>query len=281
MAIIRYTFRGTLELVGALHIGSGHGSIPGVHEVQTDAMVVRNSRGHPYLPGSSLRGVLRAAVSQFGPHILGSESTRIREEDELNVLQRRAQAAVESQRQEAQPVDTFDEEAALQDQLDALLTDAERLFGTVLWASPLLIPDMFLHDPQVTAGEVRHGVGIDRDTGAASDGAKYDFEVLPPGLSFACWIRCDIPEASVERWTGMLALALRLLEQGELTLGGRAARGVGQVRLTSLAVSTLNLGVRSAVLDALLAPDDSDARYGQPQAEGWTQHVLRRWKEAS
>ena len=282
MAIIRHTFRGSLQLTGALHIGSGSGSIPGNHDLQTDATIIRDSQGYPYLPGSSIRGVLRTAISQLAPRVFtNGQHFLIREEAELKEVHRQAQVKVNEMRQATHLVDTLDAEAVLQDQLDTLLTPAERLFGTVLWASPLIIPDLYPSTEPPYVSEVRHGVGIDRDTGAARDGAKYDFEVLPQQLTFAFFMRCDIPSSYRHMWHSMLALALRLLEQGELTLGGRAARGIGQVQLTALKVYTLSLDDRQALVRALLADDHDEKRWGTPQPAKWTQQILRSLQEVS
>jgi len=70
MAISRYTFVGTLRAEGALHIGSGGGGRVGIDDALTDATVARDSQGRPYVPGSSLRGVLRAAIGQLAPSLL-------------------------------------------------------------------------------------------------------------------------------------------------------------------------------------------------------------------
>ncbi|MBK9709824.1 MAG: hypothetical protein IPO81_00595 [Kouleothrix sp.] len=269
-AVTRYTFTGVLELTGALHIGSGGGGRIG-DTTQTDATVVRDSRGRPYIPGSSLRGVLRTAISQLAPQLgLGT----IREDDEIEKTQRRIDDEEERRRRGGQSALG---EAELQDLLDGALSPGERLFGTVFWASPLLIPDLHLLDQKELAGEVRHGVGIDRDTGAAREAIKYDFEVLPRGARFAFFMRCDVPHFPTsfqQDWSRMLALGLRLLEQGELTIGGRVARGVGQVWLHDLATYTLDTSNRNSLLDALLA-DDELARYGTRFVGDWTIDILR------
>src|SRR5206468_726495 len=98
-----------------------------------------------------------------------------------------------------------------------------------------------------------HGVGIDRDTGAAREQIKYDFEVLPRGHTFHLLMRCEMEPKYQQVWSRLLAIGLRLLEQGELTLGGRAARGVGQVRLTKLDVFRLDTNDRPTLLAALLS----------------------------
>lgn len=250
----RYTFQGVLELEGALHIGSGGGG-GGV-----DATVVRDSSGQPYIPGSSLRGTLRAAIGQYGPMLGLSE---IREDDEIK-------QAVELFLAPGSLNSTA--ESAIQTQLDAILTPAERLFGTVWWSSPLLIPDLYPRRKQPAFGDVRDSVGIDRDTGAARDGAKYDFEVLPRGESFTMRMTLDVStpaEKFDDEWKRLLALGFRLLELAELPLGGRLARGVGQVRLSTLDVYVLDAGDKKALLAALLA-SDANARMGVREAAGWT-----------
>jgi len=136
-------------------------------------------------------------------------------------------------------------------------------------------PDLpLIEADQREIAEIRHGVGIDRDTGAAADGLKYDFEVLPSGYSFQLHMRCEIVPAYRNDWLRMLALGLRLLELGELTLGGRAARGVGQVQLQQLAVYMLDMGNRAALTEALLSAPTSVARYGAAQPDGWTTTTL-------
>ncbi len=262
-SITRYTITGTLKLKGALHIGSGGGGIAGDSDSLTDASVIRDSSGQPYIPGSSLRGVLRTAVSQYAP-VLGLGLIR-----EDNVIDEEVQTE-----KDKRSITAASSEGDLQHCLEAALEPAERLFGTVHWASPLLIPDLHLLKNDTPGGEIRHGVGIDRDTGAARDTFKYDFEVLPRGLCFGLWMRCDVPETYQPAWSRLLALVLHLLSQGELTLGGRLARGVGQVVLIDCQIYTLEMGNRNALLTSLLAQDAASGRYGDLQRD-WLSAMLK------
>jgi CRISPR-associated protein Csm3 len=278
MAVIRYTFHGTLELIGALHIGSGGGGLIDEAKSWSDASVVRDSQGRPYIPGSSLRGAMRAAILQIAPSLFDAALVSVREDEQVFKKMKEAmEIEVRSARQSAE---FADDEAARASWLEEpnRLSPAERLFGTVLWASPLHIRDLHLQGERIGSGEVRHGVGIDRDTGAARETVKYDFEVLPAGACFSFWMRCEIPDTPAiygELWPRLLAVGLRLLEQGELTLGGRAARGVGQARLRDLEVYRLDTGDRGALLDALLAEGEDSARLGARQDDGWLRRVLQ------
>lgn len=263
MVLTRYTFQGKLVLKGALHIGSGGGGSIGSDAPMTDATVVRDSFGQAYIPGSSLRGVLRTAIGAYAPALFfNDEHAMLYDDNEEREQNLRAQ--IEALGQEAS-------EEQLQQQLNIWLTPAERLFGTVFWASPLHIPDLYPSKAIVAAGEVRHGVGIDRDTGAAQDQIKYDFEVLPRGHTFELFMRCEMPTAHEADWIKLLALGFRLFEQGELNLGGRLARGVGQVELRDLKVYRLELD-RAGLRKALLG--EGAERYGELQAEGWARNTL-------
>ncbi len=252
-----YTFRGKLQLTGALHIGSGSG------DATTDATIMRDAQGRPYIPGSSLRGAFRTAVERLAPTLLGEPPAR--EMDELEDVLR--------------PLIEEKPEATIQYHLNEELKTIERLFGTTYWASPLTIPDLKLVANNATdvQTEIRHGVAIDRDTGAAKDQAKYDFEVLPRDHTFHFLMRCEMEPDYQHIWEKLLAIGLRLLEMGEMPLGGRLARGVGQVRLKNLQVFELKMNDASA-LKTMLTDSSTDARYGTllPNSATWVQKTIQK-----
>ncbi|WP_030008163.1 RAMP superfamily CRISPR-associated protein [Picosynechococcus sp. NKBG042902] len=80
-------------------------------------------------------------------------------------------------------------------------------------------------DPQI---EIREGVGIDRDTGAAADKAKYSRAILPKGVTFPLKITLDCKKDSeaTELWKLLLAL-----ENGDIRIGAAKTRGLGKVKL--------------------------------------------------
>jgi len=92
----------------------------------------------------------------------------------------------------------------------------------------------------------RHGVGIDRTTGAASDGALYEHEFLPRGTAFGIRITAEgrdgetmgreqsdgIPgPASSESVKKLLDLIASLFETKTIQLGGRTGSGQGAVKV--------------------------------------------------
>ena len=57
----RIIYKGRIVLKTGLHIGSGQGNS------QTDSAVVKGQDGEPYIPGSSLKGVIRSHLERLLP----------------------------------------------------------------------------------------------------------------------------------------------------------------------------------------------------------------------
>lgn len=55
----RFFFTGEILLLNEFHIGSGKG------DVRTDALVIKDNRNKPFIPGSSLRGALRSTIERI------------------------------------------------------------------------------------------------------------------------------------------------------------------------------------------------------------------------
>ena len=124
----------------------------------------------------------------------------------------------------------------------------------------------------------RHGVGIDRTTGAASDGALYEHEFLPRGTKFDIRITAEgrddetigrdqskgIPEpASSESVKKLLEVIVDILKSGAVCLGGRTGSGQGTIQVIEPKLrrtgKTTDAGALTApadVLDALIGEDE-------------------------
>jgi len=102
-----------------------------------------------------------------------------------------------------------------------------RLFGSLALASRVRFPDLPLLGG-LSRLELRNGVGIDRDRELAASGVLYDFEAVPPGTAFELTVVLDnYSEAEV----GLILWLFDQLDQGNLALGGKSSRGLGQVRI--------------------------------------------------
>lgn len=93
--------------------------------------------------------------------------------------------------------------------------------------SPLIINDAISSTiPQV---ELRDGVRINGKTGTADEGAKYDLELLEAGTQFPLYFELLVQkEADETELKKALAIALRGLEKGEISLGMKKRRGFGR-----------------------------------------------------
>lgn len=237
-ALLFDTFQGRLRLEGllttrtGLHIGAGGSGDP----LGTDLPVVRDGSGRPFIPGSSLKGVLRSAAeallhgAPFADRTPRPELWACRmmsgkpcvSHELVNKLRE------EKERGQLPPID--------QDRISREVAEAVweesctvcRLFGSLAMASRARFPDLPLAGEDPPGLELRNGVGIDRDKGLAANQVLYDFEAVPPGTSFRLTVILENPE---EADAGLLLYLFHELDQGNLALGGKASRGLGLVRL--------------------------------------------------
>ncbi len=216
----RVRVEGTLVTETGLHIG---GADDGLDPTAVDNAVVRLPDGRPYIPGSSLKGVLRSFLERLqnspGRWLL---SPGVRPEDCLHndwELEKRLKQENKSERQVAE---------AIWERLCPVC----RLFGCQAFAGRVLVADL-LPIGERTLLERRHGVAIDRETRTAAGGALYDLEVVAPGSRFALSILVENPSDAQVR---DLMIALLALAGGEIALGAKTASGLGRVRLTDARV---------------------------------------------
>lgn len=191
----------------------------------SDLPVVRDLFGRPFIPGSSIKGVVRSHVERIVRTLADP--------------QRESWATCNP----TGPADQWCvpnlEHPSFKNEAGKLLDEAIyhahcpvcRLFGSPWIASKVAFADATV-DPETWFGKflVRDGVSIDRDTGTAADARKFDFEVVPGGTEFHLQVRAD--NAS-EKELGLLYLGISALERQEIGLGGMGSRGPGLVELVA------------------------------------------------
>jgi CRISPR-associated RAMP protein (TIGR02581 family) len=241
----RYILTGHLTTETGLHVGSGYGS------PRTDATVVRDAWDRPYIPGSSFKGALRSAVERLvaGWKAGGVTSCQLSSDRPICLTTNPAWQEAYSRLIEGGP-----DEGKLVTFLEGNqgLCDTCRLFGSPQRQSRLLVSDLPLiadgdDKPQ---GEIRHGVGIDRDTLTARERIKYDFEALPSQLRFRIQLTLERPSPLD---VGLLALGLQEMVLGFVPLGGIRTRGLGRCKLELDSVRRVNLADKAALLAFLTA----------------------------
>ena len=118
---------------------------------------------------------------------------------------------------------------------------ADQLFGKIAGRTSVqswLIVDDALGESPGT--ELRDGVAIDPRTRTAEKGKKYDIELLQAGTTFPLSFELLLTEEN-KGLLAALALALRGLDAGEISLGQRKRRGFGQCRVESWRVRRYDL----------------------------------------
>lgn len=217
----RLILRGKLVAESGLHLGAGGSLEP----VGSDSPVLRDALGRPYIPGSSLKGVLRSTVERLIRGINPGRSGRVWSCD---ILQDGCVSPTERQTLR----EKFKDEKNFDEKFTQGLTEKSCsvccLFGSPWLASRVLIKDLYCAAEWPGQIEVRDGVGIDRDTETAATRIKYDYEVVPRGIE----LDLELVVENAEGWElGLLFVSLQELDQGRASLGGLTSRGLGRVRL--------------------------------------------------
>jgi CRISPR-associated protein Csm3 len=216
---------GEIHCESGLHIGAGKGSL----EIGgADNPVVKDSHGRPYIPGSTLRGRVRALLEQATGMAIPSElvflskrkgqEVRIhqsdRPDDEICILFGRSPGRMEK-------VGGGDLESNYATPARLSVFDAPLVTESI---TPQMRETL---DDELT--EVKSENAIDRITSQAN---PRTLERVPAGARFRIRMVVDVLCPEDVALPGLLVQGLRLLEDD--TLGGGGSRGSGRVRFADL-----------------------------------------------
>ena len=193
----RLILSGTIEAVTPLHIGSGQREMD-IEEV--DMPILRAPNGDPYIPGSSLKGRVRA------------EAERIARSKGMEVC------TPPNVKQMCGSLKRSPEEFCI----------ACRIFGTagtISVASKVKFRDAYPIE-KVEEYLERTGIAIDCAKGTVSGGALYTIEAVPAGKTFSLEI---VAENLSPEELSLLKAALKSMEDS--AIGGSSSRGFGKVKL--------------------------------------------------
>ncbi|HTK10288.1 MAG TPA: CRISPR-associated RAMP protein Csx7 [Ktedonobacteraceae bacterium] len=218
-----------ITTAGPLLVRSGQATISGPD--LTPVLTLRNGKREIFLPGSSLKGVFRSHIEKIVcslkqqvvcyPFIPQDEQERKRYE--LQGDHRKSCSGL------------FTDLSKRGDEMRKKLEDRTdlvykascptcRLFGSTGFIGRIAIGDAHLVSASQT--ELRDGVGIDRMTGGASHGAKFELEVVSTGVTF----ETDIHLRNFEIWQlGMFFVVMQDLQDGLIHIGSGRSRGLGKV----------------------------------------------------
>ena len=266
MTFKRYELTIPVELTSELHIG-GVDEVPERDGKGTVIRFCRNGLKEPTIPGRSIRGAVRAAydVARQALEDAGDPATQ-----DGGVFSKASWVSLWGD-------DSADTGKSL---LDRRLRrdDSLPIRQSALTFHAVSFPQYKDSGPGESPLPRRHGVGIDRTTGAASDGALYEHEFLPRGTRFTIRITAEgrdnepmgrdqsdgIPgPASSESVKKLLEVIVDILKSGAVCLGGRTGSGQGTIQVIEPKLrrtgKTTDAGALTApadVLDALIGEDE-------------------------
>jgi CRISPR-associated RAMP protein (TIGR02581 family) len=240
----------TITTTGPLLVKSGHASVSGPD--MTPVRVFRNGRPEVYLPGSSLKGVIRSHLEKvcrtLTPDLVCNPFVRVINSatvangkllcahfddvacgDKFEVREK-GEVKVED-KQWRRPKEELSNAQVYYDSCPIC-----RLFGSTSFIGRFSVGDGYLTTTGRT--ETRDGVGIDRLTGGAAHGAKFELEAVSAGVTF----ESDILLRNFECWqVGLLMVIADDLRDGLVRIGSGRSRGLGDVRaaLSELTINTL------------------------------------------
>lgn len=223
----RYLFTCEFAAESGLHIGAG------APNEYTDSPMIRQG-GRAFIPGSSLRGALRASVERI------CRSLAIPATAEVCTLfeERPESRCVSATRQSRERFEGKDGEKEFRKLItgEVMLCPICQLFGSTIMAAKLKVGDGEMRRevksgaatfPLAESFATRDGVGINRDTGSAQDQLKYDYEVLEPGNRFRTVLQLE--NGTVADFALLYVLFSEW--RNGLELGGNRARGLGRTVL--------------------------------------------------
>ena len=234
MTFTRYELTIPVELTSELHIG-GVDEVPDRDGEGTVIHFCRNGLGEPTIPGRSIRGAVRAAC----------DIARQALKDAGDPATQNGEAFSKENWISLWGDDTDYTGKSL---LDRRLRsdDSLPIRQNALTFHAVSFPDYKDSNSGESPLPRRHGVGIDRTTGAASDGALYEHEFLTRGKRFDIRITAEgrddetmerdqsegIPgPASSEVIELLLHLIRSLFESEAISLGGRTGSGQGCIKV--------------------------------------------------
>jgi len=193
----RLIIEGSLEALTPLHIGSGRAELG---EEAIDLPVLRDPNDVPYVPGSSLKGKVRAEAERIAkslgydvctpPKVEDMCGSKVRSEEDLCIVC--------------------------------------KIFGTagkyISRASKVRFRDAYPEGEVKTLTRV--GIAMDRERGSVSPGALYTVEGVPKGTRFRFEV---VAENLTEEELKLFKAALKSV--ADSWLGGQTSRGFGKVRL--------------------------------------------------
>ncbi|MFQ5640694.1 MAG: RAMP superfamily CRISPR-associated protein [bacterium] len=306
----RHEIQGNLVLDTALHIGGGRVAARG-----TDLPVLRNGYGEPYIPGSSLKGALRATVERMIPNLnltacglfKSSQNSNATQEgksggnddspcltpmekgdeflDAYRMLQENLGNPVSTKEIKdafevlfgSEPQTSNDRKVQETDLMNAL--EKYQCCVCKAFGSPFLGSVIYLHDAPVVQeqwlGLTQVRDGVGIDRDSGRAVPKFKYDYEIVPPGTAFAFSMTV-ESDDAKVLGLAALAVHELQQGNISLGGIKSRGLGRCTLDEKATAkTLDFSNTEMLKNYLL--DVEEAAKPEKLVDWVHAHVLGLW----
>lgn len=222
-----------LKPEGALLIKSG---MPQMSEVDMAwVKVYRNGRPEVYLPGSSLKGTIRSHAERIARTIKSNAACDpFSCQGELAACGNVLDDLKRSKRGNDPTTPEVYKNSCL----------ACRLFGNTWILGRFATEDAYV-EGELPQTQQRDGVGIDRFTGGASRGAKFELEVITGGV-----FKTTLHLQNFELWQlGLIGFVLQDMKDGLVRMGSGKSRGLGKVVADIGKITLHYLGTSSKIAE--------------------------------
>lgn len=233
----KYVFTAQINTCTAIHIGAATENFE-PHGV--DSTVIKDKNNLPFIPGSSLKGVLRSYLER----ILYSKDKNVCMVPKLcseKFNNKKSRDEIKSKNNNDQELTS----KAIYEQLCPIC----HLFGSNVNAAKFMIRDAKVVEESFMGYEYRAGVVIDRDRNKAKDKGLYDLEVVPADTLFEFKAILENPDE--EDLKNALFL-LKAMENGSIHIGGLTSRGLGDFIIENVKVQYID---SSNIFDTYLKND--------------------------
>jgi len=192
--------------------------------IGSDYVSIIDNEGNPYLPPSTIRGVLRSKAEQI-LRTLNPLSACDTSQEKLGSYLASCSTKLETKKKEEEQKGS-DYVPSLKELEDGtFLCMGCRLFGSTFWGSRLYFQTGKYNKGENHDEVIQHFVAIDRFTGGGKEGAKYD--ALP--LYNVLFTDCKLIIEDFSLWQiGLLALVFKDLIQSDIRMGFGTRKGYGQ-----------------------------------------------------
>ena len=242
----KYRISGNLEVMTALHIGSG------VEENGIDAPFITidgdSKNKNFYIPGSSFRGYLstklerllakennykfitdKGELNEGDVKLIFGYTNLLRKDKEKKFIENKD--VIKNVLKEFLDIETieralkYEEERNKEEKKkDEVAFEEAKKYSSM--SGKIHISDMKILS-KFNKSIKRDGIKIDRNTGATEKGGKFDYDILPPETEFEFIMELDNVE---DYQLDLIKIALIDILEGDL-FGGKISRGIGKCKL--------------------------------------------------